>query len=165
MHRTSFPVVFAAAAVILAACESSSVADPRVPGAASLNRAGGTSSSCTIELPAPAHRMLPAVREVARELNEAFAKPHSSVNCGIVNSIDSRYNTLVSTLDQVDGEQRLDAACGIAGSIVAQLENLVAQGKLDPIVTHPPEAGPNVVENMAFITSQFCTNAGHPSGT
>ena len=161
MRRTSLSVVVTAAA-FLAACEnSSSIADPRAIGAASLSRAGGASSSCTITLAAPVNRQLPAVREVARELNEAFGKPHSSVNCGIVNSIDSRMNTLVSKLDRLDGEQQLDAACGIAGSIVNQLEELVDQGKLDPIVTHPPEAGPNVVENMDFIRSQFCTNAGH----
>lgn len=163
MRQSSFPIVIAAVAAILAACESSSVVDPRAPGAADFNRAGGVSSSCTIVLPAPVNRMLPAVREVARELNEAFAKPHSSVNCGMVNSIDSRFNTLVSKLDQPDADQKLDAACGIAGSIVNQLEQLVEQGKLDPIVTHPPQAGPNVVENMDFIRSEFCENAGHTS--
>lgn len=164
MHRISLPIVIAAAVAILAACESSSVADPRAIGAASFDRAGGTSSSCTITLPAPVNRPLPAFREVTRELNEAFANSQSSVNCGIVNAIDSRMNTLVSTLDQPDADQRLDAACGIATGIVNQLEQLVQQGKLDPIVTHSPEAGPNVVENMDFIRSMFCENAGHSSG-
>jgi len=165
MHRISLPVAIAATAAILAACDnSSSVAGPRAIGAASLDRSGGTSSSCTITLSAPVTRPLPAVREVARELNQAFANSQSSVNCGIVNAIDSRMNTLVSTLDQPDAEQKLDAACGIATGIVNQLEQLVAQGKLDPIVTHPPQAGPNVVENMDFIRSMFCTNAGHSSG-
>jgi len=37
---------------------------------------------------------------------------------------------------------------------------LVRTGRLDPIVTHPPEASPNVVENMDFIRSQFCAAAG-----
>ena len=164
MRRTSFPVVIAAMAAILTACESSTVVNPRetADGAASLARSAGPSSSCTITLPAPAHRPLPAVREITRELNEAFA--HSSLNCGIVAGIGSRMNTLVSKLDQVDGEQNLDAACGIAGSLVNQLEELVKNGSLNPIVTHPPEASPNVVDNMAFIRSQFCTNAGHTSG-
>jgi len=164
MHRTSLPVVITAAAVILSACDSNRVADPHAIGAASLDRAGGAASSCTITLPAPVNRALPAVREVTRELNEAFGKPTSSVNCGIVNAIDSRMNTLVSKLDQPDAEQKLDAACGIATGIVNQLEELVNQGRLDPIVTHPPQAGPNVVENMDFIRSMFCTNAGHSSG-
>jgi hypothetical protein len=163
MHRTSLLTVVAVGAAIVAACESSNIGDPRAPGAASLARSGGP-SSCTITLPPPANRPLPAVREVARELNEAFANPQSSVNCGIVTGIGARMNTLVSKLDQPEGEQNLDAACGIAGSLVNQLEALVANGSLDPTVTHPPEASGNVVENMDFIRSQFCTNAGHTSG-
>lgn len=162
MHRISLLAVVAAAGAVVA-CESSSIANPRAVGAANLDRSGGTSSSCSITLPPPANRILPAVREVTRELNEAFANPKSSVNCGIVNGIASRVNTLVSALDQPDGQQKLDAACGIATGLVNQLEQLVAQGRLDPIVTHPPEAGPNVVENMDFIRSMFCENAGHPS--
>jgi hypothetical protein len=163
MHRITLLAVVATAAT-LAACDNSGVANPRAIGAASFDRNAGPSSSCSITLPPPVTRPLPAVRETARELNEAFKKPHSSVNCGIVTGISARMNTLVSKLDQPDGEQKLDAACGIAGGLVNQLEELVEQGKLDPIVTHPPEASPNVVENMDFIRSQFCANAGHTSG-
>jgi len=163
MHRTPLLAVVVITAAALAACESSSVVNPRAAGDASLDRSSGQSSNCTVNVGAT-NRPLPAVHEVARELNEAFAKPHSSVNCGIVRSIDARFTTLVSALDRPRGEQKLDAACGIAGSIVSQLEALVASGALDPIVTHPPEAGPNVVENMDFIRSEFCENAGHTSG-
>jgi len=162
MHRTPLLAVVITAAA-LAACESSSVVNPRASGDASLDRSSGRASSCTITLPQTT-RLLPAVHEVARELNEAFAKPQSSVNCGVVRSIDARFTALVSALDRVEGEQKLDAACGIAGSIVSQLEALVASGALDPIVTHPPQAGPNVVGNMDHIRSEFCENAGHSSG-
>jgi hypothetical protein len=162
MHRTPLLALVVIAASALAACESSSVVTPRAAGDASLDRSSGRSSSCTVNVGATT-RPLPAVHEVARELNEAFANPQSSVNCGIVRSIDARFTTLVSALDRADGEQKLDAACGIAGSLVSQLEALVSSGALNPTVTHPPQAGPNVVENMDFIRSQFCANAGHPS--
>jgi hypothetical protein len=158
-RTTSLAVIATAAVALLAACESSTVTSPRAPGAATLDRVA-QGAACLITLPPPAHRPLPAVREVTRELNEAFHKPGSSVNCGTVNGIGERLNTLVSKLDQVDGEQNLDAACGIAGSLVNELDALVRTGRLDPIVTHPPEASPNVVENMDFIRSQFCANAG-----
>jgi hypothetical protein len=164
MRRTSL-LSIAAAAVALAGCENGNLLNPRVPEAATLDRSSNGPSSCAIALPAPDNRPLPAVREVARELNEAFANPKSSVNCGIVTGINSRFNTLVSKLDQPDGEQNLDAACGIAGSLVNELEELVANGNLNPVVTHPPEASPNVVENMDFIRGQFCTNAGHASAS
>jgi hypothetical protein len=162
MHRISSLAAVAVAAAIVAACESSNIANPRAAGAANLDRSGPP--SCTITLPPPVNRPLPAVREVARELNEAFANPKSSVNCGIVTGIASRMNTLVSKLDQPDADQNLDAACGIAGSLVNQLQELVKNGQLNPIVTHPPQAEPNVVDNMAFIDSMFCENAGHSSG-
>jgi len=112
-----------------------------------------------ITLPAPAIRPLPAVREVARELNEAFAKPKSSVTCGVVNGIDQRFNTLVSMLDREFVDQKLDAACGIATGLTNELQALEGNGRLDPIVTHPPVASPNVVENMDHIRSEFCRNA------
>lgn len=63
------------------------------------------------------------------------------MNCGIVNAIDSRMNTLVSKLDQPDADQKPDAACSIATGIVDQREEFVNQGRVDPIVTHPPQAG------------------------
>ena len=160
MNRTALLAVIATAAVaLLAACESSTVSNPRAPGAATLDRVA-MERPVSITLPAPAHRPLPAVREVTRELNEAFNKPGSSVNCGTINGIGERLNTLVSKLDQVDGEQNLDAACGIAGSLFNELDAMVRLGRLDPIVTHPPEASPNVVENMDFIRGEFCRNAG-----
>ena len=165
MQRTRLLAILVIAASGLAACDSSTVVNPRAAGDASLDRSSGRSSSCSITLPATVNRPLPAVHEVARELNEAFANPQSSVNCGIVRSIDARFATLVSKLDQRDGEQKLDAACGIATGLVNQLEALVETGALNPIVTHPPQAGPNVVGNMDFIRSQFCENAGHPSGS
>ena len=155
MTRTTRSL-FIVAAAVLAACESSTVTNPRYDISASFDR-GGKGPACAISLPAPVHRPLPAVREVARELNEAFAR--GGTNCGIVNGFDQRFNTLVSKLDQVDGQQNLDAACGIAGSLVNQLEELVKHG-LNPIVSHDPMASPNVLENMEFITSQFCANAG-----
>jgi hypothetical protein len=110
-------------------------------------------------LPAPANRPLPAVREIARELNEAFAKPSSSVNCGVINGIGQRFNTLVSMLDRAPGDQNLDGACGIATGLTKELQALEAGGQFNPIVTHPPEASPNVVDNMDFIRSEFCRNA------
>jgi hypothetical protein len=160
MNRpTSFAVISLAALAFLAACESSNVASPLSAGGSVLDR-GGPRPTCTISLPAPANRPLPAVRETARELNEAFSRASSSVECGTVNGIGQRFNVLISKLDQPDEDQNLDAACGIAGSIVNELEALVRNGQFNPIVTHPPQAGPNVVENMDFIRSQFCANAG-----
>ena len=106
-------------------------------------------------------RPLPAVREVARELNEAFGKSSSSLSCGAINAIDERFNTLVGFLDRSFADQNLDAACGIATGLGNELEALAAQGKFNPIVTHPPEASNNVVDNMQFIASMFCENAGH----
>jgi hypothetical protein len=141
----------------LSACESSSITSSRTAGG-SANRAVNQEQTCTITLPAPVNRPLPAVREVARELNEAFG--NSSTRCGIVSGVAARFNQLVTALDQVDGAQNLDAACGISTGLTKQLEALVKTGQLDPDVTHPPEASGNVVENMAFISSQFCTNAG-----
>jgi hypothetical protein len=99
------------------------------------------------------------VREVTRELNEAFANPSSTANCGTLQGIGARMNQLVVALDQPDGAQNLNAACGIASGLANQLAALAKTGQLDPIVTHPPEASPNVVDNMSFIASQFCTNA------
>ena len=160
MSKTASLAVIAVAAVaLLAACESSTVSSPRAPGAATFDRVAD-GAACLITLPAPAHRPLPAVREVTRELNEAFSKPSASVNCGTINGIGERLNTLVSKLDQVDGEQNLDAACGIAGSLFNELDAMVRLGKFNPIVTHPPQASPNVVENMDFIRGEFCRNAG-----
>ena len=105
-------------------------------------------------------RPLPAVREVARELNEAFGKSSSSLSCGAINAIDERFYTLVGFLDRSFADQNLDAACGIATGLGNELEALAAQGKFNPIVTHPPEASNNVVANMQFIASMFCENAG-----
>ena len=158
MTRASWPVLATAAAALLAACESSTISSPRAPGAA-LRSSAATQPSCVITLPAPVNRPLPAVREVTRELNEAFANPNSTANCGTLQGIGARMNRLVAVLDQPDGEQNLDAACGIGGSVANELTALVKTGQLDPIVTHPPEASPNVVDNMNFITSQFCENA------
>jgi hypothetical protein len=161
MTRLSWLVVPSVAVVaLISACESSSVTSPRTPMAASMNRSDASSLSCAISLPAPVDRPLPAVREVARELNEAFANPASSVNCGTIQGIAERMNRLVAALDQTDGNQNLNAACGISGGLVKELEALVETGRLNPTVTHPPEAGPNVVDNMAFISSMFCENAG-----
>ena len=156
--RSLFIAAATAGLVVLAACESASLSDPRSPSSASAALARGP--SCVITLPAPVNRPLPAVREVTRELNEAFAKSSSSVNCGVINGIGQRMNTLVSMLDRDFADQNLDAACGIATGLTNQLKQLEAAGQFDPIVTHPPEASPNVVENMDFIRSQFCTNAG-----
>ncbi len=115
--------------------------------------------SCEIVLPAAVHRPLPAVREITSELNDAFE--NSSTNCGIVQGIGARMNRLVSVLDQVSGEQNLDAACGISGGLVKELQGLVATGQLDPIVVPgDPQASPNVVENMQFVNGEFCENAG-----
>jgi hypothetical protein len=155
----AFAAVLLAAAAV-AACDSTNVSSPRMPGPASFAKAGG-GPSCSIALPAPQVRPLPAVREVARELNEAFGKPSSSLSCGVVNSIDQRFNALVGFLDRSFEDQNLDAACGIASGLGAELEALADAGKFNPTVTHPPEASPNVVENMQFIASMFCENAGH----
>ena len=160
MQRTSLLHVAAAAAlVVLAACESANVSSPLTPGDATADRSSGKWSSCAITLPAPVHRPLPAVREIAREVGEAFANPQSSANCGMVTGISQRFNQLVANLDLPDGEQNLFAACGIATGLTNQLRALVASGQLNPIVTHPPEAGPDVTENMDLIRSQFCANA------
>jgi hypothetical protein len=157
MKRSSWLIASAALTVIvLSACESASVTNPRSAVGSSPSRAAG--QTCTITLPAPVNRPLPAVREVAREINEAFA--NSTANCGIVAGIAGRFQQLVAALDLPFGEQNLNAACGIGTGLAKQLEALVAIGQLDPIVTHPPEASDNVVENMAFITSEFCRNAG-----
>lgn len=160
--RSWFVVPAAAALAILAACEGPSLSGPRSPtlGSASLARSSDRGPSCVITLPAPVNRPLPAVRETVRELNEAFAKSSSLVNCGVINGIGQRMNTLVSMLDRDFADQNLDAACGIATGLTNQLKELEARGQFDPIVTHPPEASPNVVENMDFIRSQFCANAG-----
>jgi len=161
MTRLSWFVVPSVAAIaLISACESSSLVSPRVPMAGSVTRSDASSLACVVTLPAPVNRPLPAVREVARELNEAFANPASSVNCGTVQGISERMNRLVEVLDQSFADQNLDAACGISGSLTNELSALVKTGRLNPTVTHPPEAGPNVVENMAFIESMFCTNAG-----
>jgi hypothetical protein len=149
----------ATALAILTACETSNIASPRDPGAILLDRSGSHGVSCTITLPAPAHRPLPAVRETARELNEAFGKSSSQVSCGAINGINQRFNQLVSFLDQPSGEQNLNGACGVATGLGHELEALAQQGMFNPIVTHPPEAGDNVVENMQFIAAMFCENA------
>ncbi len=152
----------AAVLLVVAACDSSNVSSPRVPGSPSFAKGGG-GPSCSITLPAPQVRLLPAVREVAREVNEAFGNASSSVSCGVINGIDQRFNTLVGFLDRADADQNLDAACGIATGLGNELEALANAGKFNPTVTHPPQAGDNVVENMQFITSMFCMNAGHPA--
>ena len=159
--RSWFIIPATAVLATLAACESSTLSDPGASASrsAAFARSSGGGPSCTITLPAPAVRPLPAVREVARELNEAFGKS-PSVTCGVINGIDQRFNTLVSMLDRADADQNLDAACGIATGLTNELQALEGNGRLNPIVTHPPQAGPNVVENMAFITSEFCRNAG-----
>jgi len=155
MLRFIAPAALAVGA--LSACESSSITSSRMVSP-SPNSAVNQEQTCTITLPAPVNRPLPAVREVARELNEAFG--NSSTSCGIVAGVAARFNQLVTALDQADGEQNLNAACGISTGLTKQLEALVETGQLDPDVTHPPEASGNVVENMAFISSQFCANAG-----
>ena len=99
------------------------------------------------------------LRASARELNEAFSKNSSLLSCGAINSVNQRFNKLVSFLDRADGEQKLDAACGIATGLSDDLADWAGQGLFNPIVTHPPQASNNVVENMEFITSQFCANA------
>jgi len=156
--RAFWPVLITAAAALLVACESSTISSPRVPGAATL-ALSASRPSCVITLPAPVDRPLPAVREVTRELNEAFANPTSTANCGTLQGIGARMNRLVAVLDQPTGAQNLDAACGIASGLANELAALVKTGQLNPVVTHPPEASPNVVENMSFIASQFCVNA------
>jgi len=162
LNRTPLVTAVAAAALaVLTACESSTVMSPNSPGAVSFARSTGN-ANCTISLPAALVRPLPAVREVARELNEAFGKPQASISCGAVNGIAQRFNTLVSMLDRSFEDQNLDAACGIATGLSNELEQLAANGQFNPSVTHPPEASGNVVENMQFITSMFCANAGHP---
>jgi len=158
MLRTSAFGVLAAVVVTVVACDSGNVSSPRTPGGPSFAKGSG-GPSCSITLPAPQVRPLPAVREVARELNEAFGKSSSKLSCGQVNSVDERFNKLVSFLDRADGEQKLDAACGIATGLSNELDAWVGQGLFNPIVTHPPQAGNNVVENMQFITSMFCENA------
>ena len=158
MTRATWLVFATAAAALLAACESSTLSSPRAPGAATLERSAAQ-PSCVITLPAPVNRPLPAVREVTRELNEAFANPTSTANCGVLQGIGARMNRLVAVLDQPSGEQNLDAACGIAGGLANELAALVKTGQLNPIVSHPPEASPNVVDNMNFIASEFCANA------
>ena len=158
MLRTSAFAVIAAVVVTAAACDSTNVSSPRTPGGPSFAKGAG-GPSCSITLPAQQVRALPAVREVARELNEAFGKPSSQLSCGQVNSVDSRFNKLVSFLDRADGEQKLDAACGIATGLSDDLADWAGQGLFNPIVTHPPQASNNVVGNMEFITSQFCANA------
>ena len=160
MIRISAVGVLAAVVLTVAACDSTNVASPRAPGAASFAK-GGAGPSCGISLPAPQVRPLPAVREVARELNEAFSKNSALIACGTVNGINERFNKLVAFLDRSFADQNLDGACGIATGLGNELEQLAAQGLFNPIVTHPPEAGDNVVENMKFITSMFCANAGH----
>jgi ABC-type glycerol-3-phosphate transport system substrate-binding protein len=160
MNRTISIAVATAAVALLAACESSPISSPSTPSSPSFAR-GGQTASCTITLPAPVNRPLPAVRETARELNEAFGRSDATVNCGTINGISQRLNTLISKIDQPDGAQNFDAACGIGGSLVNQLQEMVANGEFNPIVTHDPAAGPNVVDNMAFIESMFCQAAGH----
>lgn len=161
MIRVSAAGVLTAVLVTVAACDSTNVSSPRAPGAASFAKGNGQGLSCTISLPAPQVRALPAVREVARELNEAFSRNSALIQCGTVNGINQRFNKLVSFLDRSFEDQNLDAACGVATGLSNELEQLAAQGLFNPIVTHPPEAGNNVVENMQFITSMFCENAGH----
>jgi hypothetical protein len=161
MTRLSWLVVpSVAVAALVSACESSSVVSPRAPIAASMSRSDASSLSCIITLPAPVILPLPAVREVAREINEAFANPASSVNCGTIQGIGERMNRLAEVLDRSFADQNLDAACGISGGLVNELEALVKTGRLNPTVTHPPESGPNVVDNVAFISSMFCEHAG-----
>ena len=157
MKRASSTVLVTVAAALLAACESSTISSPRGPSAAT-SALSASRPGCVITLPAPVNRPLPAVREVTRELNEAFANPTSTANCGTLQGIGARMNRLVAVLDQPDGAQNLDAACGIAGGLANELAALVKTGQLNPIVTHPPEAAPNVVDNMNFIASQFCAN-------
>ena len=158
MLRTSLFGALAAVVVTVLACDSTNVSSPRTPGGPSFAKGSG-SPSCSITLPAPQVRPLPAVREVARELNEAFGKPSSKLSCGAINSVDERFNKLVSFLDRDFVDQKLDAACGIATGISHDLEDWANQGLFNPIVTHPPQASNNVVENMQFITSEFCRNA------
>jgi hypothetical protein len=160
MLRTSAFGVLAAVVVTVAACDSTNVSSPRTPGGPSFAKGSG-GPSCSITLPAPQVRPLPAVREVARELNEAFGKSSSKLSCGAINSVDERFNKLVSFLDRADADQKLDAACGIATGLADDLADWAGQGLFNPIVTHPPQASNNVVENMQFIASMFCTNAGH----
>jgi hypothetical protein len=162
MLRTSAFGVVAAVVLTVAACDSSSVSSPRIPGGPSFARGGG-GATCTITLPAPQARQLPAVREVARELNQAFGKPSTTLSCGAINSVDQRYNKLVSFLDRAPEAQQLDAACGIATGLLNDLEAWAAQGLFNPTIVPPPIEGVtnNVIENFAFITSQFCENAGH----
>ena len=162
MIRPAIIGSIAAVALALAACDSANLSSPRDPGSASFAKAGVSGGvSCSISLPAPRVRALPAVRETARELNEAFGKSSSSVSCGAINGINQRFNELVGFLDRSFEDQNLNAACGIATGLGNELEALADAGKFNPIVTHPPEAGDNVVENMQFIASMFCANAGH----
>ena len=160
MLRTSAFGVLAVLAVTVVACDSANLSSPRAPGGPSFAKGDG-GPSCSITLPAPQVRPLPAVREVARELNEAFQKSSTTLSCGAINSVDQRYNKLVSFLDRSFEDQNLDAACGIATGLSNDLEAWANQGLFNPIVTHPPEASNNVVANMQFITSMFCENAGH----
>lgn len=152
-------IVATTALVTLAACDTTNVSSPRAPGNASLAKTGAQGVTCTIILPAPQVRSLQAVRETARELNEAFGKSSSQVSCGVINGINARFNNLVGFLDRSFEDQKLDAACGVATGLSNELEELANQGQFNPIVTHPPQAGNNVVENMKFITSMFCANA------
>jgi len=158
MTRIRIGVVTASVFVMLAARQNVASSSPASSalGAGKTTAAGPT---CEITLPAPVHRPLPAVREITNELNDAFE--NSSTNCGILQGIGARMNRLVSVLDQVSGEQNLNAACGIAGGLLKELQALVATGQLDPIITPgDPEASPNVVDNMEFVHGEFCRNAG-----
>lgn len=160
MSRTR-SIMFAAAGVLLGACDRADPTSPLLSPPTDASVARGGAATCVIATPQPVARPLPAIIELVREINEAAQSPASSLTCGEIRSLEAKFETLVKKLDADFADQQLDAACGVSRGILNELEALVKTGRLDPIIAPPPipGAGTDLVENFRFLNSRFCENA------
>lgn len=160
MSRTR-SIMFAAAAVLLGACDRADPTSPLLSPPTDAAFARGGAATCVIATPQPVARPLPAIIELVREINEAAQNPASRVTCGEIRSLEAKFETLVKKLDADFADQQLDAACGVSRGILHELEALVKTGRLYPIVAPPPDpnASTDLLANFMFLNSRFCENA------
>jgi hypothetical protein len=115
--------------------------------------------SCKVDIGATVHP-LPAVHLLQAWLNISIQNVASSLNCGQVQSLQSKMSVVAEKLDQ--DPPNFDAACGVSTALLNELQSLVRRGELaTPTFSPPVPGGPTTVLAAAKDLNQHWCDAAH----
>ena|SRR5690349_22130687 len=146
-------VIGGLAALVTMGCDRAQPTAPSVSAPQlALSKSG---ASCTIDIGATVNP-LPALHILGDLLEAAATTGGSSVDCGQIRSLDAKMEGIAKALDQTP--PNFDAACGVSGALVNELNALVENGRLVNITFPPPAPGAptNLLAAAEDLSEHWC---------